>query len=197
MAHAVWADPAADPDFGNVGDKVDVTGTIDTAFGPVEVYWDSLDPADMIDEGTADVSAEYDIEITIPEDVQGTHYIIVKDATTDTSGYDIFTINPEIVLDPTKGLPGDPITVTGTGFGDEVEVGIYLGAITLKTESVTIVAGETVTGTLTETPVVITSVEILTDVTITGLVGGLDIIPVVVSDILVTDNGKGTLTGEA
>ena len=102
---------------GNVGDKItvsDATGTA-TAFGMVEVYWDTL--ATKIKDGYADVNGDYSIaNVVIPEDVVGAHEVIVFDTLSSTINSDTFTILPEIKLSTAKGLPGDSIIVTGTGF---------------------------------------------------------------------------------
>jgi len=99
---------------GSVGTEVLVKGEIDTMFGPVEVYWDDL--VTKIGEGYAIFDKSYAIEITIPEDSEGDHYVIVKDTTTSITNFAIFAIEPKIVLSPLAGIKGDPITVTGTGF---------------------------------------------------------------------------------
>jgi len=183
---------------GPVGTKINVVGTAATAYGKVEVYWDTL--ATKLGEGYADGATDYEIKnVVIPEDLVGPHDVIVFDVLASTIGDSPFDITSEIKLSTPKGLPGDSVTVTGTGFGDELAVGIYLGAITnVPTEPVTITPGVSVTGTLTNSPVVIASVDILTDVTITGLVGGEAIDPAVtVLDISVTDDGEGNLAGAA
>jgi hypothetical protein len=177
---------------GPVGTKVDVTGTGATAFGMVEVYWDTL--ATKISEGYADSATNYDIKmVTIPEDLVGVHNVIVFDTLSSTIASTTFTITSEIKLSTTKGLPGDSLTVTGTGFGKQLEGAIYLGAITtVAAESVTL-AGTPVTGTLAHAPVVIGTVALTVGVSITGTVNGVPVTGT--GTVAVTDDGEGNLAG--
>jgi len=177
--------------------QVDVVGDGATAFGKVEVYWDTL--ATKLGEGYADSAGAYNIKkIVIPFDVVGTHDVIVFDVLSSLTAYTTYTIAPALILMATKGLPGDSIMAYGSGFEGEVDVQIYLGAITsVAAESVTITPGVSVTGTLANAPVVITTVDIATDVTITGLVGGAPIVGGGALDISVTDDGEGNLEGTA
>ena len=177
--------------------QVDVVGDGATAFGKVEVYWDTL--ATKLGEGYADSAGAYNIKkIVIPFDVVGTHDVIVFDVLSSLTAYTTYTIAPALILMATKGLPGDSIMAYGSGFEGEVDVQIYLGAITsVAAESVTITPGVSVTGTLANAPVVITTVDIATDVTITGLVGGAPIVGGGALDISVTHDGEGNLAGTA
>ncbi|MBA7481986.1 hypothetical protein ES707_17466 [subsurface metagenome] len=110
------------PSSGHVGDEETVAGTSTTIGGLMKVYWDSVKDWD----GTAGLLAEgysvgeaYSIEITIPEAVAGPHYIIVKDVESNIMESVTFDVDSKIVLDPTAGIIGDTITVTGTGFASE------------------------------------------------------------------------------
>jgi len=176
---------------GPVGTKVDVVGAGATAFGMVEVYWGTL--ATKIAEGYADSAANYAIKmVTIPEGLAGVHNVIVFDTLSSTIASTTFTITPEIKLSTTKGLPGDSLTVTGTGFGKQLEGAIYLGTITtVAAESVTL-AGTPVTGTLANAPVVINTVSLTVGVSITGTTGGA---ATGSGTVTVTDDGEGNLAG--
>ena len=202
MAHALTDDVSVTGSPGHVGDEVTVSGTGATGFAPLEVYWDSL--ATKIKDGYALGDGTYSItKVKIPEGIAGDHNVIVKDTLSDDVKFTTFEILPEIELSTTKGLPGDSVIVTGTGFGgttfvSEVDVSIYLGAITTAApEDLAVAPGVSVTGSLDYSPVVILTVDLDCDVTITGLVGGLAIVGATVTDIQVTDDGKGHLTGEA
>lgn len=197
MAHAIGTPTLEDPitsvpvTSGPVGTKVDVVGTGATAFGLVEVYWDSL--ATKVAEGYADSATNYDIKmLTIPEGLVGVHNVIVFDTLSSTIASTTFTITSQIKLSTTKGLPGDSITVTGTGFGKELEGAIYLGTITtVAAESVTL-AGTPVTGTLAHAPVVIGTVALTVGVSITGTTVGA---ATGTGSVAVTDDGEGNLAG--
>lgn len=169
-----------------------VEGIGATNFGKVEVYWDTL--GTKLAEGYATGTGTYSIKAAIPEDVAGDHDIIVYDVLASEINSTTFTILPSIMLSTTKALPGDSVTVFASGFGDELDVQIYLGAITANTaEPVTLSGTNPVTGALDNTTVVINSVTLDVGVNVTGTVGGnpesgLD-------TVTVTDNGKGNLAG--
>ncbi len=105
------------PSLGPVGTEVVVTVTGVTIGGLVKVYWDSVKlwdgKAGLLAEDYA-VNATATIDIVIPEAVAGGHYVITKDVESGQSSSATFTVDPEIVLDPTAGIAGDTITVTGT-----------------------------------------------------------------------------------
>jgi len=182
--------PTLTPATGSVGTKVDVTGTGATAFGLVEVFWDSL--GTKLGEGYATGAGAFTIEdVVIPEDVAGAHDVIVYDVLSSDTDSNTFTITSAATISANKALPGDSLTVAGTGFGDEVPVGIYLGALTpVVAESVTVA-----NPILTNTPVVIGTVDLAVDISIDGDVGGNPIVTATSLDISVTDDGEGILSG--
>ena len=191
MATALTDDVSVTPNTGPVGQKVTVSGTGANNFAPLEVYWDTL--GNKIKDGFADGTGGYSIaNVYIPEDVAGLHDVIVYDTLSDDVQFATFTILPEIDLSTTKGLPGDSVTVTGTGFGDEKDVYTYLNTTAVTTESVTL-SGYTngtdtianVTGTLGNKPIVQSPP--LTNITFTTNM----------TAISVTDDGAGNLYGEA
>jgi hypothetical protein len=172
-----------------------VVGTGSTNFGLVEVYWDTL--GNKIAEGYADGTGAFSIRITIPADVAGVHDIIVFDVLASEVNSVPFTLVPSVMPTATQALPGDSVTVMGSGFGDELPVQLYLGTVTpVAAESVTL-SGTPDSGTLANTPVVALSVDLDVDVTITGLVGGAPIVGGGALNIAVTDDGEGNLEGTA
>jgi hypothetical protein len=120
-------EPNVFPDTGPVGEEPIVNGTGAAAFSVVSIYWESIDPDNLLATATADNTGFYETDeedIVIPEDVAGDHWIIVTDGSTLNNGT-IFTITPEIELDPEEGLPDDRVDVSGTGFGDELEYTVF------------------------------------------------------------------------
>jgi len=114
---------------GKVGDKVTISGKVPTAGGPVGIYWDTWENKLTEKYSTAtgyayEAYGVYEIKFKVPETPAGTHTIIVKDEATGKTATQTFTVEPEIKLSPTIGLPGDTITVTGTGFLAETKVTI-------------------------------------------------------------------------
>jgi hypothetical protein len=190
---------------GNVGDAITVSGDGATPFGPVTIYWDDL--STEIASTYATAAGTFSLgpgpgSVVIPEDVVGAHSIIAMDDLSSTIGSATFSILSEVTLSAYSALPGDTIDVTGTGygvgFGVGLPVGIYLGPITpVVGDSITL-TGVPDSGTLTNSPAVLGTIDLDVDVTVDGDVGGDDIDPdVVVTNIAVTDDGKGVLSGTA
>jgi len=112
---------------GPVGTEVEVSGDDATPFGKVETYWENVGGA-KLDEGYADNEGIYSMDITIPEDFAGAHWVVVKDVSSGTTIGAEFNIEPKIVLKPTSGLPGDGVIVTGTGYAADEEIEIFFSA---------------------------------------------------------------------
>jgi hypothetical protein len=132
-------EPNVYPASGPVGTEPIVNGTGAAAFSVVSIYWDAIDPDNLLATATADDTGFYETDeedIVIPEDVYGDHWIIVTDGSTLNNGT-VFMITPEIELDPEEGLPDDLIEVSGTGFGDEVDVTIFFDWLGALEEDVT------------------------------------------------------------
>ena len=109
-------------------DTVTVLGTGVTAGATVEVYWDAVQPWDgeggKLNSTKAKSSGNFEVDIDIPDGVQGDHYVWVKDLSTGDTANDGTPImmHPSIELDPSSALPNDDIDMTGHGFEDEVEI---------------------------------------------------------------------------
>jgi len=113
--------------YGNVGDQVRVTVDGVTPGALVKVYWDSIKAWDGVAGYLAEGYAEgttAKIKITIPATVAGDHYIVVKDMESSLTAYITFEVQPKITLNPSKVLPGDTVTVSGSGFAGGVSVAI-------------------------------------------------------------------------
>jgi len=118
MANALSA-PSISSSSGFVGDKITVSGTSTTPGGLIQVYWDSVKAWDGVAGFLAEdyaVGTSYSITIVIPNATAGLHYIIVKDVEASEINSIQFTVNSKITLSPTSVLPGDSVTVVGTGF---------------------------------------------------------------------------------
>ncbi len=122
---------------GKVGIEVTVTVTGTTLGGLVKLYWDSVKDWDgkagYLAEKYA-VGAIATIKFVVPEAFAGPHYVITKDIESGASSPATFTVEPKIVLTPSKGLAGDTIEVKGTGFKAGTDVLMkYQGATSDKT----------------------------------------------------------------
>jgi len=112
------------PSEGTVGTEVTINGTVPTAGGPVGIYWDTWENKLTEAYSTAtgygyEAYGVYEITFKVPETPAGPHTIIVKDEATGKTATATFEVKPEIVLTPESGLPGDTITISGTGFAAE------------------------------------------------------------------------------
>ncbi|MGB9915660.1 MAG: beta strand repeat-containing protein [Candidatus Bathyarchaeales archaeon] len=105
----------ATPNSGPAGTVTTISGTGASAGGPVEFYWETLAGA-QLNSTYADGTGAFSAKVTIPETTTGVHYVIVKDVSTGETLGVAFTVTPRITLAPTRGIPGDTVTVTGTGF---------------------------------------------------------------------------------
>ena len=118
------SDPVLSTYSGVYGDVVKVTGDGVTAGGSIELYWDSIQPWDgesgLLNTSTAEADGSWEIWFTVPEAVNGSHYIWVKDGMTgETVNGGPFSVKPLLDPEPNIGLPGDDITINGYGFIDE------------------------------------------------------------------------------
>ena len=118
------------PGFGIVGTKVTVSGTAAAQWNSIKVYWDSPLAANLLNETiVTDPSRFFSLVITIPEATAGDHYIVVRefqDSTVVDTQSATFTVQPSITLSKAFALPGDSVTVSGTGFAGGKKVNLYL-----------------------------------------------------------------------
>ncbi len=98
---------------GSKGDQIQVTGTGAQPGGPVSVYWENTGGA-LLGQDFADGLGAYIVNINIPDAAAGGHYIIVKDFSGTTAA--AFNVLPSISMNPTNGIPGSLVTVSGSGF---------------------------------------------------------------------------------
>jgi len=106
---------------GSPGTKVLVKGI--SGFSPavnVPVYWDAPTAENVLNTTNISGGGTFKVFITIPDDVYGNdHWLIIQ----DHSGADTrWNMVPAVKLTPSTGLPGDEVTVKGSGFEGEEEV---------------------------------------------------------------------------
>jgi hypothetical protein len=114
-----------DPDEGPVGTEVDISGVDFADYEDITIEFDGDDIDIESGDDATDKYGDFDCTVIIPEAVAGEHTITV----TDDSGIEAeaeFTVEPEIEISPDKASPGDSVTVSGTGFGEEVDFTIEL-----------------------------------------------------------------------
>ncbi len=119
----ILGDITIDPDEGTVGTSVEIIGT---AFFPdedIDIYYDGIDLT--IDRGDTetDSSGEFSAYVTIPKSTTGKHEITVIQAENAVSAG--FTLEPDVTVNPTSGVPDTLVTVLGTGFDRRENIAIY------------------------------------------------------------------------
>jgi hypothetical protein len=119
-----------DVNTGVYEDTVIVTGAGLTAGETIQVGWDSLNAWDgekgILNSTEAEASGDFEIWFEVPEAVNGLHYIWLKSETDNWGGSleaeSAFTVNAMIDFDPSSGLNGDEVEVSGYGFDDDTEI---------------------------------------------------------------------------
>lgn len=116
---------SSDYDGNKVGDWIWVNGTSTTPGGLIKVYWDSVKDWDgkagYVAEKYA-VGTSFAIKMKIPDAIFGDHWIIVKDVEVGEIGSWLLAVQPKLSFSTSTGLPGETISVTGTGFNGSAYV---------------------------------------------------------------------------
>jgi hypothetical protein len=115
------------PTRGPVGTEVDITGE---EFGEREYITIRYDGSEIATDQDIETnsSGDFSCTITIPSSAAGEHTVTVSDET--LSEVEVtFTVEPEMSFTPSQAPPEDTVTVTGTGYGDRVDVDIFLGGV--------------------------------------------------------------------
>ncbi len=127
-----------------VGQEFDVSGVLGdvTSGAAVEIYWDIVEGplSHKIGEGYGAPNGSYSVTVSAPADVAGDHYIWVKDTHTGATAKqnNEIEILAGITVSPDEGLPGDSVTVEGSGFDAEEDLWInFYGGIAVNVENIT------------------------------------------------------------
>ena len=125
------ADAEIDEEEGPVGSQVEITGE---GFAPEEEIVILFEGEDITDdyvlEGDIEVDddGEFEVLVEIPEEEYGEHDLVVRGSVSLGEIEFVFTIIPEITLDPASGEAGAQVLVNGTGFDGRNYVDIYIGS---------------------------------------------------------------------
>ncbi len=132
---------------GKYGDVIKVKGSGVTAGVTVELYWDLVQAWDgeagLLNSTKAKPDGTFEVWFTVPEAVNGKHYLWVKDTATGETYGGLYVANSEfvvvasLVLSPKSGLPGDEVTVYGYGFSAKTNVTIWFDTTKVGTVSET------------------------------------------------------------
>jgi hypothetical protein len=126
-------DITIDPEEGNVGIEIEITGSEFAGREEIEVTYDD-DEVDIEDgDDETDSDGEFSSIILIPESTTGTHTIKVTVGTSEAEAE--FTVEPEVTLDKTSGEAGAEVTVSGTGFDRRSDVVVYFDASGVATDT--------------------------------------------------------------
>jgi len=113
------------------GDTIWVSGGDVTAGEAVNIYWDFVQAAYLMNSTTAENDGSYGCYIDVPEAYNGTHYIWAKDVASgismrsgDAAGLNIWA---KASLDPSSALAKDDFEVSGYGFmaNEDVDITVW------------------------------------------------------------------------
>ncbi|MFC1972440.1 IPT/TIG domain-containing protein [Chloroflexota bacterium] len=118
---------------GNVGSEVEITGAGFSSRDDIEVFYDG-DEIDIESGDTeTDRDGEFESTIVIPASTAGDHDIQVE---IDRDEAEVeFTVMPAVTFSPASGNVGDQITVSGTGFGGNKDLTVYLNNVPVTSTS--------------------------------------------------------------
>lgn len=112
------------PEKGPVGTTVEINGVGFDGNDDLLVEYDG----DVVDIVSGDRrvkgSGIFTSRIDIPESTAGAHTITVSDEG-GHSGQIQFTVEPRITVSPAPASAGDELTISGTGFGEDVDIFVY------------------------------------------------------------------------
>jgi archaellum component FlaC len=122
----------AAPSTGAVGSKTLLAVTGASPGSQIQTYWENLAGMVIGNQSTyADATGAVNVVVTIPDATAGLHSIIVRDIATGATAGATFTVTPSITLSATRGIPGDSITVNGTGFAASDNITITFDGVDL------------------------------------------------------------------
>jgi len=111
---------------GSYEETIIVKGKGVTAGKTIKLYWDLVQDWDgeagLLNSTKAEKDGTFEIWFTVPEAVNGTHYIWIEDVASKTYDNATFIVLPTLELSSDSGLPGDKITVEGYGFSAKANV---------------------------------------------------------------------------
>ena len=115
---------------GSVGDQITIDGTGFDNNSSIVIYWDSqiLSQYNVY----SDARGTFSANLVIPSSSSGSHTIRARDASFDTDTAS-FTLRPSITLNPSSGIPGGTVQISGQGFRPSVSIHISYSGSTIST----------------------------------------------------------------
>jgi len=123
--------------FGDVvyDEVMTVYGSGVTSGSAVNIYWDFVTAANLLNSTTGKPSGEFESTVKVPSAYYGDHYIWVKDMATGLSARsDAIPVVSRVKLSPSSGLPKDNVIVKGYGFDVDSDIEITFFPTTLSVD---------------------------------------------------------------
>ncbi len=116
------------------GDTLVVSGEGVTSGSVVNVYWDYVNAAGLMNNTVGNPDGTYSVELDVPSCLPGNHYVWIKDVDTGETLMEPIPIMvlPLVKLSPKSGLEDDEVTVTGYGYAANSELSLTFGAFALS-----------------------------------------------------------------
>lgn len=135
--NVILGDITIDPNKGAVGTSVEIVGTAFFHDEDIVINYDRTYL--VIDRGDTetDGSGEFTAYVTIPKSTTGKHKITVIQAENEVSAD--FTVEPDVTVNPTSGVPNTLVTILGDGFDRRENIAIYFDiseVASIQTDSV-------------------------------------------------------------
>lgn len=126
-----------DKDEGPVGTEVKITGQGFDSREDINVEYDGDSVGIKSGDDGTDTAGKFTCTITIPESIAGDHTITVIGDVSEIEAEAIFTTEPAITITPVSGTAGSTVTVSGTGFGDRVNLSVFFDNVVVVADEVT------------------------------------------------------------
>lgn len=130
------------PNGGAPGATVTLSGGPFSASTTINIYW-GTNLTNTVATPTTDVNGNFTgATFTVPTVAVGTYTITAKDTSTTYNATSTYTVGPVInSLNPTSGVPGQSITIIGTGFAVNQTAQVYFDSALLTTINVNSTGG--------------------------------------------------------
>jgi len=127
--------PTVIDNAGVYGDTVAVIGGGVTSGDTINIYWDIVSAAGLLNSTTGKADGTYEVWFDVPSDVKGNHYLWIKDVETGQTAMlgTPYVVSSYIDLDISEGLPDDEIVISGYGYQDEVGMDVEFNGVVMTT----------------------------------------------------------------
>ncbi|MFC1861179.1 IPT/TIG domain-containing protein [Chloroflexota bacterium] len=116
------------PGSGTIGTRIEISGNDFSANEDIIVEFDGYE---LEIEGSGDTDSSGDFSecyVVIPESTGGDHEIKVTGGNSEVEAIEIFSVEPEIEINPARDSPSSNVEVKGSGFGPGAGIDIYFGS---------------------------------------------------------------------